>query len=360
MLKIMATSLTTHSAHLGTITATAGIAAVAFGAGVLSHGLLSSNLRAWIYTSPADPHNATHTDGATKVTRKSPQPSGAVGSGPRAGPVEDKSSTAAALLVVTPTDGAFDVKPGVVWEAAVSTASAAERAALKGHAPRQFRRRILCADALAVLEAAGDGGLGGHVITSLPCKDELSNLGLTYPQYREWFSNAARAVIRACPPDNFVIFYQSDEVCDAGQWHSKFAWIHEVSESMGCTLIWHKIVCILPPDITKNGRRPGYSHMVCVSRNLQSVDAVTLTDVLSTRGQMLWPKGMGKDACKLACRYIHKRMRRAHREDEASTTVIDPFCGRGTAIAVANQNSLHGYGIEQSRKRCNAAAKEAL
>eukprot|EP00035_Acanthoeca_spectabilis_P004057 m.98396 g.98396 ORF g.98396 m.98396 type:complete len:346 (+) comp12426_c0_seq4:149-1186(+) len=265
------------------------------------------------------------------------------------------------MLGVQPVrEGDFAVTPGVVWEGTVTLSRSAARAAKKGFEPRHLRRRILCADALEVLGSCGDGGLGGHVITSMPCSDELSNMGLTLPQYREWFSAAARAVLLACPADNFVIFYQSDEVSSHGQWHSKFAWIHAEAEQVGAVLLWHKVMCIRPPDKEKANLRPGYSHMVCFSRKLRVDDAVQQPDVLSSRGDMLWPKAMGQDACKLACRFVYKRMLRAGRSDEASTTVVDPFCGRGTAVAVANLCGLHGYGIERSRKRCVAAAKEVL
>jgi hypothetical protein len=267
-------------------------------------------------------------------------------------------------LTVTPLDAgaAFNVEQGKVWEGMVCTAASAERASRAGsvHLPRAVRRRVLCADALDFLGSCGDGGLGGHVLTSLPCRDELSNEGLSQQEYRDWFTSTSLKVLTSTPKDNFAIFYQSDEVTDGGEWLSKFAWVHAAAEQIGARLVWHKIVCIKAPDVAKPNRRPGYSWMACWSRTLDGADNASQPDVLSHRGDMLWPKAMGRDASTLACRFIRKRMTRAAREDETSLTVVDPFAGLGTALATANLAGMHSFGIERSLKRCISAARESL
>jgi len=35
--------------------------------------------------------------------------------------------------------------------------------------------------------------------------------------------------------------------------------------------------------------------------------------------------------------------------------VIDPFCGQGTVLAVANEMGMDALGVELSRKRCRTA-----
>ena len=62
---------------------------------------------------------------------------------------------------------------------------------------------------------------------------------------------------------------------------------------------------------------------------------------------MAWPRGMGLNACALACRYVP--------EQTATRTVVDPFCGLGTVLAVANALGLDAEGVELNRKRAARA-----
>ena len=90
---------------------------------------------------------------------------------------------------------------------------------------------------------------------------------------------------------------------------------------------------------------------------------------------MTWPKAMGGAACAAACllcRAADKVMSSAGSEvrtvvstgDRAATEtasqgrralVIDPFCGQGTVLAVANEMGMDALGVELSRKRCRTA-----
>ena len=56
---------------------------------------------------------------------------------------------------------------------------------------------------------------------------------------------------------------------------------------------------------------------------------------------------MGVEACRVACRFL--------REETATRVVVDPFCGHGTVIAVANLLGLDAIGVDRSRKCCRAA-----
>ena len=38
-------------------------------------------------------------------------------------------------------------------------------------------------------------------------------------------------------------------------------------------------------------------------------------------------------------------------------TILDPFCGKGTVMAMANQLGMHAVGVEISRKRCRQASR---
>jgi hypothetical protein len=56
---------------------------------------------------------------------------------------------------------------------------------------------------------------------------------------------------------------------------------------------------------------------------------------------------MGVRACEVACSYL--------RDEIGARVVVDPFCGRGTVLAVANEMGLDAVGVELSAKRCKAA-----
>jgi hypothetical protein len=67
-------------------------------------------------------------------------------------------------------------------------------------------------------------------------------------------------------------------------------------------------------------------------------------------GAMTWTRATGVAACRLACTYIQRHT--------ATSTVVDPFSGRCTELAVANAVGLAAIGVDCSPKRCRAA--EAL
>jgi hypothetical protein len=56
---------------------------------------------------------------------------------------------------------------------------------------------------------------------------------------------------------------------------------------------------------------------------------------------------MGVEACAVACRYLV-----AH---TPTRTIVDPFCGRGTVLAVANALGLDAIGVDIGAKRCRTA-----
>ena len=56
---------------------------------------------------------------------------------------------------------------------------------------------------------------------------------------------------------------------------------------------------------------------------------------------------MGLAACRAACTFIQRHT--------PTRTVVDPFCGRGSVLAVANAMGLSAVGVEISRRRCRHA-----
>jgi hypothetical protein len=206
----------------------------------------------------------------------------------------------------------------------------------------QGQRTVECADALEWL--SGRETLAGcSVITSLPDVSEFPALSLA--EWKQWFIRAAALVMAKVPAEGVAIFYQTD-VKKTGAWVDKGYLISKAAEEAGCETLWHKVVCRRAPGTVTFGR-PAYSHMLCFSRGVRVDLGRATPDVLPEAGEVTWTRGMGVQACLAACRFI---------QDHTSTrTVVDPFCGHGTVLAVANALGLDAVGVELSRKRAKKA-----
>jgi hypothetical protein len=206
----------------------------------------------------------------------------------------------------------------------------------------EARRTVECADALAWLE--GRETLAGcSVITSLPDVSEFPALSLA--EWKQWFLRAAVQVMEKVPAEGVAIFYQTD-VKKAGAWVDKGYLISKAAEEAGCETLFHKVVCRRAPGTVTFGR-PAYSHLLGFSRGVRVELGRATPDVLPEAGEVTWTRGMGVQACLAACRFIQ--------EHTPTRTVVDPFCGHGTVLAVANALGLDAVGVELSRKRAKKA-----
>jgi hypothetical protein len=218
----------------------------------------------------------------------------------------------------------------------------AEHGAGGGAERPQGQRTVECAEAVAWL--SGRETLEGcSVITSLPDVSELPALSL--PEWKRWFIRTAALVLAKVPAQGVAIFYQTD-VKKAGAWVDKGYLISRAAEEAGCEALFHKVVCRRPPGTVTFGR-PAYSHLLCFSRGVRVNLGKASPDVLPEAGEVTWTRGMGVQACLAACRFIL--------EHTATRTVVDPFCGHGTVLAVANALGLDAVGVELSRKRAKKA-----
>jgi hypothetical protein len=210
--------------------------------------------------------------------------------------------------------------------------------------PPSPRRTIVHGEALAWLDANA-AEPGTSVVTSLPDLSEVPELG--FEGWRAWFAGVARRILRWIPPDGVAIFFQSD-VRLRGVWVDKGYLIARAAEEEGAALVWHKIVCRLPAGTPTFGRA-AYSHLVCVSLSPRPPPRHGSPDVLPGAGVKPWSRAMGVDACALACRYLL--------DETVTRVVVDPFCGHGTVLAVANALGLDAIGVDLGAKRCRAARK---
>jgi hypothetical protein len=203
-------------------------------------------------------------------------------------------------------------------------------------------RTVVHGDGVAWLR---DARLGAEhaIVTSLPDASELPKLG--FDGWREWFVDTAAVACRTVTDESVAIFFQTD-VKREGTWVDKGFLCQLGAQKAGASLLWHKVVCRAPAGVTTFGR-PAYAHLLCFSRGLRLTPAQSSPDVLPRLGQMTWARAMGLEACEATCRFLE-----AH---TACRTVVDPFCGIGTMLAVANAHGLHAIGVELSMKRATRA-----
>jgi hypothetical protein len=208
-------------------------------------------------------------------------------------------------------------------------------------------RTVHNAEALAWL-AAHPAPPRTSVVTSLPDVSEVAHLD--FAGWRAWFIEAARRVIEWVPEDGLAIFFQSD-VRHEGAWVDKGYLVMRAAEAVGASIVWHKIVCRKPPGTIVLGRA-GYSHMICVSQTPRPTPARPGPEVIADAGYKPWSRAMGETACEVACRFL--------RDETATRLVVDPFCGKGSVLAVANRFGFEALGVDLSVARCRAARKQRL
>jgi hypothetical protein len=165
--------------------------------------------------------------------------------------------------------------------------------------------------------------------------------------WKDWFVRAAQLTLEACPDDGVVIFYQTDIKVE-GTWVDKGFLCQLAALKTGHELLWHKVVCKVAPGHSTYAR-PGYSRMLCFSKGVRVETARSSPDVLPTTGDTTWARGMGVEACKIACRFVLENTR--------SRTIVDPFCGHGTVLAVANSLGLDAIGVELGGNRADKARR---
>jgi hypothetical protein len=147
------------------------------------------------------------------------------------------------------------------------------------------------------------------------------------------------------PREGVAIFFQSD-IRHAGRWVDKGALVAAGAERAGGTMLFHRIVCRRPAGTLSTGRAT-YSHLLGFAKVARAPSGRSRADVIPDAGFMPSPKAMGVNACLEACRFVlHETLTR---------TIVDPFCGWGTVLAVANALGMGAVGVDLSSRMCRRA-----
>lgn len=182
------------------------------------------------------------------------------------------------------------------------------------------------------------------IVTSLPDHSELPTLGID--GWRGWFTDTVALACRALADDAVGVWFQTDVKHD-GRWIDKAHLVHCGVDAAGSHLLWHKVVCRVPPGAITFGR-PAYAHLIAVSRARRLAPGASTPDVMPALGAMSWSRAMGAAACEAAVKFI---------ATTGARTIVDPFCGMGSALAAANAHGLDAIGVELSRRRSSRARR---
>ena len=118
-------------------------------------------------------------------------------------------------------------------------------------------------------------------------------------------------------------------------------------------LMWHKIVTTSENALTKlSAGRPSYSHLICYCKGNSKYPASGFaTPDVFYRGNMIWAKGVGLNCALMGVAFL---------QFVKTNVIVDPFCGVGTILAMANAVGVDSIGIEISDRRCRKARRLSL
>lgn len=209
-------------------------------------------------------------------------------------------------------------------------------------------RVVHTAEAVSWLEAQSAFDATHAFVTSLPDSSEVPSLG--FDGWRRWFIDTSALICRKTADHAVSVFFQTDVKRD-GRWIDKGFLVALGAEAAGSHCLWHKVVCRAPAGVTTFGR-PSYAHLLCFSRGLRLEKGQATPDVIPRLGEMPWARAMGVDACEAVASFLLSFT--------SCRTVVDPFCGLGTMLAVANRRGLDAIGVELSPKRARRAESLVL
>lgn len=223
-------------------------------------------------------------------------------------------------------------------------------------------REVKVADAVKWLVESNEP-FHGSVFTGIPDLYDVYGFRSTQEvginqradDYKEWFNQVAEAIFRRLPPGQCALFSQTDgKILDTeGRvicWLDKSVLLSNAATKYGCTLLWHKIAIDTSAEISSH--RPCYTHLLAFGNQFTYHTRHFRTPDVFNRGQMTWEKATGINVCIIGISFLHYVVH--------TPVVINPFCGRGTILAIANCFGLSALGVEIATKRAKRAGQRDL
>ncbi len=172
----------------------------------------------------------------------------------------------------------------------------------------------------------------GHmiIITSLPDMDEVN---LSLGEWIDWVGEISDALCDSLDDNGIIFFYQTDRKYK-GSIIDKKTLISRSFIDNGFNEVMSKIV-LRQKINTVALFRPAYTNLFAFSKKLKS--GRPTPDVIDS-GIMLYNDAMGFNAVKICIDYI--------RLQKIDNPVVDPFCGAGSVMKVANDNGFDAVGVD--------------
>lgn len=181
----------------------------------------------------------------------------------------------------------------------------------------------------------------GAIITSLPDMEEIN---ATKEDWELWIDKTCENIINSLSDKSVCFFYQTDRK-HKGNFIDKKYLISRTFYKYGFKLIMSKIVLKQAPE-TISLFRPGFTNLFGFSKYYCS--GKPTPDVINI-GKMVYKNAMGFNACKVAIDFIIDK--------KISDTVVDPFCGMGSVLKIANDLELNSVGVDIDFKQTDLAKK---
>ena len=268
-------------------------------------------------------------------------------------------------------------------------------------APRVVYRRDTASWLREAVAAASAGAAAGadearvalpavfDIVSGLPDISEVRPR-LAPAAYEAWCIAVVRDMLTLLPPERVAIFYQTPGRYSGedGSWLDKQYLVTAGARAAGAKCVWQKVVLFHDSvGRRRGGTRAGWVTLLCFSKRHRVPRDHTTVDVLADRGHMAYAHATGEDACAAAVEYCRDVSAAAAAAaaaaapegsdssevaservaaDEhgcsaaaptpAAVPVVDPFCGYGSVLAVANAYGLPAIGLDVSLKCCARAA----
>jgi hypothetical protein len=173
--------------------------------------------------------------------------------------------------------------------------------------------------------------------------------------YGRWLAHTAGLLVGKLEEGCAAVFYQTDTRSADDGYIDKGFYVTQGALAAGGNVLFHKIVLRSPPDCPTSGINPSFSHLLafgspkgCHAPPPNGLGARSCPDVCS-KGVADWPKGTGPLAASHAIKYL--------RDGLQCATVLDPFCGTGCVLAVAEFHGCGAVGVELHKGRSRAARR---
>lgn len=179
------------------------------------------------------------------------------------------------------------------------------------------------------------------IITSLP---DMEEVGLNKDGWMLWIKDIIKLLIDCIGDDGVIFFYQTDRKYN-GEIIDKKSIIANEFLLNGHKNILSKIV--LKRDVGKVDLfRPTYSNLFGFSKKVKSGTATP--DVVFS-GKMLYKNAMGFNAVELCINFLKSK--------KIKDVVVDPFCGMGSVLKIANTLGYDSLGVDILEKQVTEAKK---